>query len=202
MLLRLITGIFGGGNRSGSSAIGIIVKRILGISEPNEAAHQIHNAHAINAIEADSPSMFIAGWRPFLGWILSISAGVYFIPQFAMASYVWTRACILEKTIVEYPAVDSMQLFILLGSLLGIAVNRGIEKDRRENRQMKERIAKYDLKKTGIQDDIDFKDVKRKTRQEYKDTKKRARFNRRMDRRAKRKASRLDPQAADNEDNQ
>ncbi len=39
--------------------------------------------HEVNALEATHRSVFVAGWRPFIGWVLGMSLAFYYLPQFA-----------------------------------------------------------------------------------------------------------------------
>ena len=50
----------------------------------------------LNKIEAAHRSPFVAGWRPFIGWVSGTALAFYFIPQYVMATIVWV------KTIAEY----------------------------------------------------------------------------------------------------
>ena len=49
----------------------------------------------INKVEAASSILFVAGWRPYIGWICGTALGVYYIPQALMATVLWTIQCIL-----------------------------------------------------------------------------------------------------------
>ena len=82
----------------------------------------------INKIEAQHRSPFVAGWRPFIGWVCGVSLGVFYIPQFAIASYLWTKMCLAGGELVPYPDVNSDSLFELVMGMLGMAVLRTVEK--------------------------------------------------------------------------
>lgn len=81
----------------------------------------------LNKIEASHRSVFVAGWRPFIGWICGISLGVYFIPQFALASYMWVTICLDKGELVAYPATGD-SLFELVLAMLGMGALRTFEK--------------------------------------------------------------------------
>lgn len=76
----------------------------------------------VNAKEAAHPSMFVAGWRPFAGWIgglglLYASIGHYIL--------VWLSG------IYNFPAppqVDTEILLYVLGGMLGLGTLRTYEK--------------------------------------------------------------------------
>ncbi len=77
----------------------------------------------INKIEASSSRFFIAGWRPFIGWIGGIGLGYYFLVQPAL-DFVY-RA--MGKTLV-LPAFDVGTLMTLILAILGLGTMRSWEK--------------------------------------------------------------------------
>ena len=77
----------------------------------------------INEAEAKSTSIFVAGWRPALGWICATGIGIEFIIR-PVADWVAT----LCGTTVATPTLDVGQLIALVVSMLGIAAYRTVEK--------------------------------------------------------------------------
>jgi hypothetical protein len=77
----------------------------------------------INEAEARSASVFVAGWRPALGWICATGIGIEFIVR-PLAD--WIAA--LCGTTVATPTLDVGQLIALVVSMLGIAAYRTVEK--------------------------------------------------------------------------
>ncbi|MEE9458266.1 MAG: hypothetical protein V3V84_00720 [Candidatus Bathyarchaeia archaeon] len=77
--------------------------------------------------EASHPSIFIAGGRPSLLWICSISLGLYYIPQFIVAAFIWTKLCLVKNMILPYP-MDAKQLIELVIVLVGAYGIRSFEK--------------------------------------------------------------------------
>lgn len=77
---------------------------------------------AINAKEAESSSVFVAGWRPFVGWIcgfgLFYASILHNLLEWISAAQDWPVP----------PAVDTELLFYVLGALLGIGSLRTFEK--------------------------------------------------------------------------
>lgn len=69
----------------------------------------------VNAAEAQSSSPFVAGWRPFIGWICGIALAVDFIvrPLFS-----W--ACNLAHHPAEFPTLDMTELMPLVLGMLGM----------------------------------------------------------------------------------
>ena len=83
---------------------------------------------AVNAAEATHRSVFVAGWRPFIGWICGISLGCYFIPQYVLAAILWVRICWTAQALVPYPIPEPAGLITLLTGMLGLGVLRTVEK--------------------------------------------------------------------------
>jgi hypothetical protein len=83
----------------------------------------------INLVEAAHRSVFVAGWRPFIGWVCGASLATYFLPQFIISAVVWVMAihALAWKTIPPYPA-DPSALFELVIAMLGMGVMRTAEK--------------------------------------------------------------------------
>jgi holin (3TMs family) len=75
----------------------------------------------VNLKEAENHSLFVSGWRPFIGWICGISLAFYFIPQYIMGAYLWSVMCLHEHKLLAFPISDN-DLLELLGILLGIGV--------------------------------------------------------------------------------
>lgn len=76
----------------------------------------------INAKEAQHPSIFVAGWRPFVGWCCGTGLAYATIGHNVLS---WLAAA---KGWPLPPAVDSDVLIYTLGGLLGIAGLRSVEK--------------------------------------------------------------------------
>ena len=77
----------------------------------------------INKIEAASPNMFIAGWRPAVGWICGIGLG-YATVLYPLGQFV-AELCGYKGTI---PAIDTGSLVSCLVGLLGLGGMRTFEK--------------------------------------------------------------------------
>ena len=84
-------------------------------------------------------AVFLAGWRPFIGWVLGFSLFFYFIPQYVMGSIVWARAAwkavpymsnegiLIITAIPPYP-ISAEGLLELVGAMLGLAIIRSADK--------------------------------------------------------------------------
>lgn len=79
----------------------------------------------INKIEAGSDNLFIAGWRPFIGWVCGIAFAYHFVLQPLMA-FAMTSA----GHEVRLPVFDMDALYTVLMGLLGLGGLRTFEKVR------------------------------------------------------------------------
>lgn len=84
---------------------------------------QIGQQLDVNRIEAASTSTFVAGWRPFIGWI----CGLGLASQFIIGPLV-TWVATLAKHPVVYPTLDLGTLMTLLFGMLGLGGMRSWEK--------------------------------------------------------------------------
>lgn len=79
----------------------------------------------INRQEAAHPELFVAGWRPFIGWVCGVALAYHFIVQ-PLAAFAIANA----GAPVRLPAFDMETLSTLLLGLLGLGSLRTIEKIR------------------------------------------------------------------------
>lgn len=82
---------------------------------------------AINQTEAGHRSVFVAGWRPAIGWVCAISLFVFFVPQFVMGSYIWVELVLEKKEMIPYPG-DADGVLELVIAMLGMGALRTVEK--------------------------------------------------------------------------
>lgn len=81
----------------------------------------------INAKEAEHSSIWVSGWRPYIGWICGTSLAFYFLPRFILAAWIWLYTWWVSGELIPYPVgVDG--LMELVYALLGIATLRTLEK--------------------------------------------------------------------------
>ena len=76
-----------------------------------------------NKVEAASNRLFVAGWRPFVGWICGIAVGFKFIggPALFMIAQALGHP-------VELPRIETEELWPLLLGMLGLGGLRTVEK--------------------------------------------------------------------------
>ncbi len=141
--MSFLSTIFGGGAAAVVSSVGMTAEEIrsaiTGKLSPTDMAAldqklldltakaadmqaQMNDGQAkINAVEAASPSMFIAGWRPFLSWNLSIG----FSYQYVIMPFTNLILKFTHSTIV-IPGIDLTVITPILLAILGVA--RSVEK--------------------------------------------------------------------------
>lgn len=92
----------------------------------------------INKVEAAHPSMFVAGWRPAVGWVCAVALAMMYIPKAAVITVMWAVFCasIMNSWVIgtpppaipEFPDVGAMDIIGLLLALLGMAGIRSFDK--------------------------------------------------------------------------
>lgn len=95
---------------------------LLDLQLQGEIAAQVAQIQ-VNAAEATNPSVFVAGWRPFIGWICGVGLGVQYIirPLFEWGSALFHHA-------TAFPSLDLASLMTLMGGMLGLSGLRQIDK--------------------------------------------------------------------------
>jgi hypothetical protein len=86
-------------------------------------ADQLSGQREINKIEASSPSLFVAGWRPACGWVGAFGLAWQFVIA-PMATWIAT----LAGSHIALPVLPSSDLLNLVFALLGIGGLRSFDK--------------------------------------------------------------------------
>ena len=84
----------------------------------------------VNKVEAAHKNMFVAGWRPFIGWVCGIAIAYAFILQPVI---IWMVA--LQGIDVQPPEIESDTLYQLVLAMLGMAGLRTYEKQAKVSRE-------------------------------------------------------------------
>ena len=101
-------------------------KRIKDEIAKELALAQIHGQLAqieVNKAEAQNPSLFVAGWRPGVGWICALALGY----QFVLAPIGTWLAAIVGHPLPTPPMLDEALWQLILG-MLGMGGLRTFEK--------------------------------------------------------------------------
>ena len=121
---------------------GLLDKFIEDKDEKNKLAHEISTMserHAqelakgqleVNKVEAASKSMFVAGWRPAVGWTccFALLSNYILIP---MANF----GLLLAEMNVEVPSLDMSAMMPVLLGMLGLGAMRTVEKTQKVSRE-------------------------------------------------------------------
>lgn len=95
-----------------------------------EIAQMVHQGNLaqieVNKVEAASSNLFVAGWRPAIGWICGAGYAYAFILQ-PFLIFVITVAQIPLKT-EQLPVLDMGEMGLMLANLLGFGALRTYEK--------------------------------------------------------------------------
>lgn len=113
----------------------------IALQEKEINASLVQGQLAINAKEATHSSVFVAGWRPFIGWIGGLALAYQFI-LYPLLVWIWALGqaqswipCHIDptdtSTICTFstpPVFESGALFAMLTGLLGIGGMRSYDK--------------------------------------------------------------------------
>ena len=80
----------------------------------------------LNKIEAQHRSVFVAGWRPFIGWVGGVALAYTFILRDMIC---WVVVVTMENPVYP-PDIDVLALLTIVTSLLGLGSLRTVEKIR------------------------------------------------------------------------
>lgn len=111
-------------NSGGNSALGEFAKdlreAIKGKEiDPEKALKLIELQNEVNKIEAQHRSIFVAGWRPFIGWVCGLALLYNFVIRDLVA---WIMPEIMP------PALQMEHLITILMGMLGLGGLRTYEK--------------------------------------------------------------------------
>lgn len=133
----MITDAISGAETVADDLLGVITKFIPDKTQAANLAAQLQTLQIqadsqqteVDKVEAASTSLFVAGWRPALGWILVTCLAMYFLPKFTVASIVYAHDCWAAGGLAGYPAdIGVTDVIGLLTILLGHSMTRTFEK--------------------------------------------------------------------------
>ena len=122
---------------------GLLDKFIPDADERNRLAHEIatmseRHAHElakgqieINKVSAAHKSMFVAGWRPFVGWTCGVALAWHFVGQ-PLAVFVIPYAGVEAPPL---PVFEMQSLLTVLLGMLGLGGLRTFEKTKGVSRE-------------------------------------------------------------------
>ena len=135
-IYSFLSGILGGENGPLTKLIGLIPNandRAKAQEEFNKALLEATvNANmgqlAINQEEAKSSSVFVAGWRPAVGWVCGFALAYQFVLQPLLAYGISIYSTYGHYPIPPLPALDTSSLITVLMALLGLGGMRTYER--------------------------------------------------------------------------
>lgn len=77
----------------------------------------------VNKVEAANSSVFVSGWRPFIGWVCGLGLGTQFL---VAPLFTWGATLVGHPT--PFPSLDLGTLGTLLFGMLGLGAMRTTEK--------------------------------------------------------------------------
>jgi len=131
--MSILGTLLGGGLTSPIEAVGKVVDSLFTSDEErldkqamlarlaqNPAKWQTH----INSIEASHRSVFVAGWRPMVGWVCAVSL----LYNFVLLNLLGWAFSIWAPLMVAPPAIQMEHLITILLGMLGLGGLRTAEK--------------------------------------------------------------------------
>ena len=135
ILTNVVGGILGEGVSKPIEALGTVFDKLFTSDEEKaQAAFVLERLRqepqmmqlVVNQAEAGHRTVFVAGWRPFVGWVCGFALAYQFMIRdlFAWGLRLW------RPGIEAPPVMDLDQLIVILLGMLGLAGYRTIEKSR------------------------------------------------------------------------
>lgn len=130
----MLNKLIGGGIVSAAEGVANIIDRFVETDEEKQAAEIIKAKMMmkpslaqieLNKIEAGHRSIFVAGWRPFIGWVCGFALLWHFI-LFDLASWVTINFFPHATALPELTGTETLVTVLL--SLLGLGAMRTAEK--------------------------------------------------------------------------
>lgn len=119
-----------------------MAKITLQLSQLESMANQ--GQISINKIEAAHKSLFVAGWRPFIGWVCGVAIAYAFVLQpiieWVVVGFELTQAYTeADGSVIQVPLttpkIETDALFELVIAMLGMATLRTYEKQKLVSRE-------------------------------------------------------------------
>jgi|TARA_Y100000287_G_scaffold116981_1_gene93970 hypothetical protein len=119
-MLKMLLSLLGRGEGGRSKIGGLALDLREAIKGKELDPNQILELQTkINEVEAQHRSMFVAGWRPFIGWICGLAFAYHFV-AFPIVRTIYPE--------VEFPVLNTEPLFTVLMGMLGLGGLRTFEK--------------------------------------------------------------------------
>lgn len=86
----------------------------------------------VNQTEAKHSSIFVAGWRPAIGWVGALAMGYQFL-LYPLLTWLWSygqATGALSVQIAAPPTLPADALWVIISGILGIAGMRSFDKNK------------------------------------------------------------------------
>lgn len=100
------------------------------VAQLNAKVQLLTGQMRINEAEAQHKSIFVAGWRPFVGWVGGIALGYQFV-LYPVMLWVWAviePVSAANVPIEPPPVLEADELYTVLLGMLGIGAMRSYDK--------------------------------------------------------------------------
>lgn len=99
-------------------------------------AEILGKVHETNIIEGGHASIFVAGWRPFIGWAGGVSLALTYIPKALVLTGMWCYQVYLTYSdteaiippLPEFPILGTDELIGVVMAMLGVGAMRSYDK--------------------------------------------------------------------------
>ena len=118
-MLKTILRILGLSKKDDLSGLGLEIRELIKGKEI-DPQKLIELQAEINKIEAQHRTIFVAGWRPFIGWVCGVALAYNFVIR---DLFIW-----ITKTADAPPALQMEHLMTVLLGMLGLGGLRTFEK--------------------------------------------------------------------------
>jgi len=104
-------------------------RMIMGLQEKKIDADLQTGQMEINKAEAGHKSIFVAGWRPFIGWVGGFALGYKFLFH-PFLIWIW---CFCQAKhwipvdVAQPPAINASELYPIIMGMLGLGTMRTVE---------------------------------------------------------------------------
>lgn len=118
-MLKFLLSLLGKGDKGNTNLGGLALDIREAIKGKEMDPQRLIELQAeINKVEAQNRSMFVSGWRPFIGWICGFAFGFHYIVMPLLLAY----------TDIKPVEFDTNSLFTVLMGMLGLGGLRTYEK--------------------------------------------------------------------------
>lgn len=119
-----VLGLIGGGGAKNAGSLATDIREAI-VGKELDPAEMIRLQAEINKLEAQNPSKFVSGWRPFIGWVGGFALGYNYVFRPIVQPF---YSIYYTDPAIVLPVLDLGELMPVIISMLGIAGMRSYEK--------------------------------------------------------------------------